>query len=135
MRKIGFSIAAVVVVLGSFTIAANAQYRVLGRANIPFSFEAHGQRFDSGTYELRQLGPHVVRLQDAATGIKGVTLLCTQTVVESEFKIVFDRYGARYFFASLVAPPYQISLPKSDSESELAALGAGMGTVALLVKR
>lgn len=131
MKKIMFSIAAVVLVLSSLTLTAAAQNRVLGRADIPFSFAAHHQTFDAGVYELRQIGAQIVRLQDVKTG-RGVTLLSTQTVGASTLtNIQFRSYGDRQFLAAVVAPSYQISVPKSRPEIEFAAAHMKTTTVAL----
>ena len=81
MKKMSFTIATVVIVLGSLTVTAAAQNRVLGRTDIPFSFAARDQRFNAGTYELRQISTQIICLQDVATG-QGVTLLSPQTIVD-----------------------------------------------------
>ncbi len=133
MKKTSLQIAAAAVVLLSFTLTAAAQNRVLGRANVPFGFAAHGQRFDAGTYELRQIGAQIVRLQDVATG-RGVTLLSNQAIGESTgTEITFRSYGARQFLAAVVAPSYQISLPKSADEQQVEASAAKTKTIALRV--
>jgi hypothetical protein len=134
MKKMSFTIAAVVIVLSSLTVTAAAQNRVLGRAYIPFSFAAHGQRFNAGTYELRQISTQIIRLQEVATG-QGVTLLSPQTIGESSTtNLVFRSYGTRQFLAAVVAPSYQVSIPKSQVEKEVEASAAKMKTVALQVK-
>ena len=133
MKKIGSSIAVVIVIVCSFTVAAAAQNRVLGRADIPFGFSAHGQHFNTGTYELRQVGLQIVRLQEVTTG-RGVTLISPQSIGESSTtNIVFRGYGSRRFLAAVIAPSYQISLPKSQAETEL-AVTANMTTEALRVQ-
>jgi hypothetical protein len=134
MKKTSFSIVAAVVVLSSLTLTAAAQNRVLAQANIPFSFAAHGQTFDAGAYELRQIGAQIVRLQDVATG-QGVTLLSPQTIGKSSTtNLVFRSYGTRQFLAAVVAPSYQVSIPKSQAEKEVEASATKMKTVALQVK-
>jgi hypothetical protein len=133
MKKISFSIAVAVVAL-SFTLTTAAQNRVLGRADIPFTFAVHGQRFTAGTYELRQIGAQIVRLQDVTTG-QGVTLLSSQTIGETRTtSIVFRSYGTRRFLAAVIAPSYQVSIPKSQAEKEIEASAAKVRTVALQIK-
>jgi hypothetical protein len=131
MKKIGFSIVAAVVVLSSLTLTAAAQGRILAQANIPFSFAAHGQTFDAGAYEICQMGAQVVRLQDVKTR-RGVTLLSPQNVgVSTPTKIVFRRYGDRHFLAAVVTTSYQISVPKSRPELEVASARMKTTMVAL----
>ncbi len=123
MKKISLTVAAALLLASSFTTPAAAQHRVLGRANIPFSFTAHGQSFDAGAYELHQLGAQIVRLQEAATG-RGVTLLSSQNVSDSgTTKIVFRSFGTRQILAAVVAPSYSISVPRSPAEAQMAASG------------
>lgn len=129
MKKTSFTIAAVVI-LSSFAITAAAQNRVLSRADIPFAFAAHDQRFEAGAYQLRQIGANIVRFEEVATG-KGVTLLSPQPIGESDTTIVFHRYGTRQFLAAVVAPSYQISLSKSKVEQELASSPTKTTIVAL----
>jgi hypothetical protein len=134
MKKISFSLAVMLVLLGSLAIQAIAQNRVIGRTNIPFSFTANGQQLSAGNYELWQIGMDSVRLQNVATA-KGVTLHIPQDIVDSNaMKFVFHSYGSSAFLASVAAPSDEVSLPKSQSEKELAAAGPDMKTVALQVK-
>ncbi len=133
MKKIGFSIVAVMVV-SSFTWSAAAQDRVLARADIPFTFEAQGQTFGSGSYELLQFGGAFVRLQKAGTHL-GVSLMSPQNITQSSTTMLkFHNYGGRYFLAAVVAPSYQIYLPKSKSEKEMAAAGHIPVTITLALK-
>ncbi len=130
MKKISLSIV-IAVVLSSFSVTAAAQNRVLGRADISFSFAAHNQRFDPGAYELRQLGAQTLRLQNVATG-QGVTLLSPQTIGESPATtLVFRSYGTHRFLAVVKAPSYQVSMPRSAAEKELEAQAGRMKTIAL----
>jgi hypothetical protein len=135
MKTIRFSIVAAIVILSSFTLSAAAQNRVLGRADIPFSFAAHDQSFGAGAYELRQIGAQIVRLQEVTTA-RGVTLISPQAIGEdSTTKIVFRCYGTREFLAAVVAPSYQISVAKSRAEQEAEATTAKVRTVALQAQR
>ncbi len=130
MKKISLAIAAVVV-LSTFTLTAAAQNRVLGRANVPFSFAAHDQRFDAGTYELRQIGAQIVRLQDVASG-RGVTLMSPQAIGESSVtSLTFRSYGTRAFLAAVNAQSYHIAVGKSAAEQDVEASLAKTKTIAL----
>lgn len=136
MKKISFRLAVTLVLLSSFAFQAAAQNRVIGRTNIPFAFTAEGQQLSAGNYELWQIGPDSVRLQNAATS-KGVTLHIRQDIVDSNaMKFVFHSYGSSAFLAAVAAPADEVLLPKSQSEKELAAATAtaNMKTVALQVK-
>ena len=120
MKKIRLLIAVAMVVLPSLT--AVAQNRTLGLADIPFRFTAHGQTFEAGKYELRQIGAHAVRFQRVDTRA-GVTLLSPQNIAKTAAtKIVFRTDGERYDLTAIVAPSYAISLPKTESELAMSKL-------------
>ncbi len=133
MKNISVSIVAVVV-LSSFPVMVAAQNRVLGHADIPFTFEAHGQTFERGSYELRQIGTQVVRLQNVVDG-KGVTLLSSQTIAESgTTTIAFYRDRDRRWLAAVIAPSFQISVARPYREKQSEASAKRTSTVALQVK-
>jgi len=132
MKKISFSFAVMLLGLSSLAVKAAAQNRPLAQTNIPFAFSAEGLQLSAGDYELWQIGDKFVRLQNLATK-KGVTLLCHQgnIVASDAVKIVFRVYDTDHFLAGVVAPSYQISLPKSQSEKQVEASAATAKTVAL----
>lgn len=134
MKKIGLSLAAMLILLSSIAILGAAQNRVLGQVNIPFNFVANGEQLNAGNYQLWQIGTDSVRLQNVASN-KGVTLFLPANIADSNaMKFVFHSYGSSVFLAAVATPSDEMSLPQSRSEKEFAATKADMKTVALQIK-
>ena len=109
---------AVILFLASFTTLAVGQNRVVARLNVPFAFTAHNQDFEHGDYVLRQIGAQTVRCERNGVGI---TLLSPQGISDRDpVKLTFRVVGDRYFLASVTAPSFQITLPVSRVEVNLA---------------
>jgi hypothetical protein len=128
-------ILASVLTLASFAAKAASQDRVLARINIPFAFSVEGQQFRAGDYELRQIGANIVGLENCAT--KHGVILPSRTpgsVASGDGRMIFHVYNTDHFLASVAAPAYETSLPKSDSEKQVEASVAAMRTVAVQVR-
>lgn len=121
-----------VLILASYTVK---QDRVLARINIPFAFSVEGQQFRAGDYELREIGPNIVGLQNRATK-KGVILPSPSpgAVASGDGRMIFHVYNTDHFLAGVAAPSYEISLPESNSEKQVEASVATMRTVAVQVR-
>ena len=135
MKKNSLSLAVALILLSNLSILAVAQNRVLGQANIPFSFVASGEQLSAGNYELWQIGIESVRLQNVATS-KGVTLHLPANIADSRaMEFIFHSNGSSAFLAAVATPSDEISLPPSKREKELASAGSEMKTVALQVQQ
>ncbi len=104
MKNISVSIVAVVV-LSSFPVMVAAQNRVLGQADIPFTFEAHGQTFERGSYE-RQIGTQIYAgLGNADEVMHWLTLAADEKdadVLRLRFDPQMDRYRSDPRFQAIV---------------------------------
>ena len=119
MKKISF---AVIAILTLFASSVLAQDRVIARATVPFSFSVHDKTFAAGTYDVRQLGAGVLRMENKKTW-EGVTIIAAPAVSgEASAKLVFRQYGAQRFLSAIVAPAgaYGAELSTSNMEREVA---------------
>ncbi len=111
---------AIILLLAGCTSVAAAQNRVVARFSIPFGFTAHGQEFDSGEYVLRQIGAQTVRCERTDSAV-GITLISPQSVSDRDpVTLTFRVVGDRYFLSAVKAPSFQIALPLSRIEVDLA---------------
>lgn len=136
MKKISFAIASIVVV-SALTLTAAAQTHQLGKANIPFSFSVHDQTYPAGTYEVRQIGQDLLRLQDVKSGT-GVTLFGGSTIRESvSLKLVFRQYNEGRFLSAIQDNQlgYTAMVPPSQSEREIQKMRKHATIVALQTTR
>jgi len=110
----------------SYTRVAQAQEQVV--FNIPFEFVAGNSMLPAGEYTVQVLGPtHVLQLVDrkdsAASAFLG-TNAAVATEIQSESKLIFQRYGDRYFLSQVwtAGNSRGRQLVKSAREKEMAQI-------------
>jgi hypothetical protein len=106
MKKQAYTVIAMVVLMGSMAVAAQAQNggRPLLRVNIPFQFNVGNKTMPAGDYLVRSVtdeSANVVLKLQSRDGKASAMLL--MTTVEGKAKgsgmLTFNRYGNLYFFA------------------------------------
>jgi hypothetical protein len=144
MKKTAYTMIALLVLVGSVAVAAQAQTsgRAQMRVSIPFQFHVGDATLPAGDYTLRQMNSN----SDAATlqisGKNGVAnsiinMIGASGDNQATTKLVFRRYSNQYYFAEVWIDGEKDGLqaPKSKTEratqKELAALNVKMETVAL----
>ena len=84
--------------------AASAQ-TVHMRAKVPFNFIAAGSTLPAGKYDIQSFGTDetllAIRNQNSSAGILVFSNSCESLNASSSTKLVFHRYGDRYFLAEL----------------------------------
>jgi hypothetical protein len=82
-----------------------AQAQELLAVNIPFDFVAGNTQLPAGEYTVRDSAPtHAIILisrKDSATSAFLVTNAAVSAEPQSESKLVFNRYGERYFLSQV----------------------------------
>jgi hypothetical protein len=144
MKKHAYTMIAMIVIVGSMAVAAKAQ--TSGRtqliANIPFEFSAGNQTLPAGEYTLTQVNPasdHAVLQLKSRDGSASAMVQMGSVIgkAQESAKLVFNHYGARYFFAQAWVDGDNMGLqaPKSRAERniepELAGMKAKTESVAL----
>ena len=85
-------------------VAANAQSRK-ANANVPFDFVAGSRTLPAGHYNIADstTGREVVRISELkqGNGVFAMTILLSSKAAPKESKLVFHRYGNRYFLAEI----------------------------------
>lgn len=123
-------------------LAAPAVYSQLNPAllaEIPFTFEANNQTLPAGQYMVKAGPvPSVIELHcyDCRARIFVATNAVRSSDVIGEGKLVFQRYGNRYFLRQIwaVGTDTGREVPMSKAERELARSGGPDETVALAVR-
>ena len=141
MKKTAYTMIALLVLVGSMAVAAQAQTsgRAQVRVNIPFQFHVGNTMMAAGEYTIQQLDANSAALRisskDGANAI--VNMIGALSGTQSMSKLTFRRYGKKYYFAEVWIDGEKDGLqaPKSKAEratqKELAALNVRMETVAL----
>jgi hypothetical protein len=144
MKQTAYTMIALLVLVGSMAVAAQAQNS--GRrhlvANIPFQFNAGDATLPAGEYTITQVNPASDRavVQIRTKGGSRTAMLQMGSVIGKTAdltSLVFHRYGNKYFLAQawIEGESEGLSAPRSRSEratqKELAALKVAMETIAL----
>ena len=147
MRKQVYTMIALIFLIGSMAVAAQAQNsgRMRMTADIPFEFSVGNKDLPAGEYEVTEVNPAsqpvVLRLRNK-NGSAGVLLQTNAVIGQSResAKLIFNRYGTRYFFAQawMDLESTGLQAPKSRTERaierELAAIKPATETVALRIR-
>ena len=148
MRRQAYTVIALLVLVGSMAVAAQAQTGSRTRlvANIPFEFTVGNKTLPAGEYQLRSIAGNsvnaVLLMQDR--DCKAETLVQMQTVIgkpQKTVKLIFHAYGNQYFFAEAwvdgESAGLQAAKPKAERaiEHELAGVKPTIITVGLIARR
>ena len=96
------------------------------KVNIPFSFNVGKATMPAGEYSVRGLGPEgnviSIRNSDKAEYSLTLALACQSLKTPEQSKLVFHRYGDRYFLAQIwtAGKNWGREFPKSRRETEMA---------------
>src|SRR3954451_13156115 len=110
------------IVVALSVVAAQAQTKVMIKANVPFDFTVGNNRLESGTYTVSQLATNV----DAWYNENGRGLFMIKTIPSGKtlspdtYKLVFHRYGDEYFLSQIWSEGESQEVPITQREKRLA---------------
>ena len=119
----------IAIVLGTFLLAAlpaKAEVRI----TIPFDFSVGQASLPAGTYKVARTGAAYTLLQLRHEEGKGDAFAATNSIqsnreaVSDQDKLVFHRYGSRYFLAQLWIHGSSVGfeLPKAKAERQISKI-------------
>lgn len=114
---------AVLAILAS-TRVAQAQDLIV--VNIPFDFTAGDAQLPAGEYTVKMVGPtnHLLLIsrRDAGESAFIPSHPAAAAQIQTETKLIFNRYGERYFLSEVWRAGYRAGqqVPKSGREKEMA---------------
>ena len=143
MKKTAYTMIALLVLVGSMALAAQAQTG--GRrmiANIPFQFNVGDKTMPAGEYTVTQINPSSDRavLQLRSKDGRSAAMIQMNEVIgkaRESARLVFNCYGNQHYFAQAwtSADASGLEAPKAKAErsvqKELAALNVRVETVAI----
>jgi hypothetical protein len=121
-KKIGLLLGALTLLM---TVAASAGTIKL-RANVPFNFIVNGATLPAGEYAIETMDEQgfVLSIRDLNSTAKSLIVVhsCQSLAVMQETKLIFHRYGDRYFLNKVWVSGNNIGheLPASPRETEVA---------------
>ncbi len=124
----------IVVALG--VVAAQAQSNAMLKGTVPFAFTIGDQNLPAGTYTVNSMGSELQSWYDQNG--KGLCIVHTVPMGKeadlSTYKLVFHRYGDRYFLSEIWNAGKSHEVRISDQEKELAKAKEKFQTVAVLMQ-
>jgi hypothetical protein len=137
------TLVAILILVGALTVSAQAQtaggQKVV--ANIPFAFNAGNTNLPAGKYVITVLNPSSDRKILQIRNTKGSSAIVQTTAetgnISDDAKLVFQRYGDRYFFAQvqMAGDATTFAAVKSNTEraEKLAIAGTRKQSVVVIV--
>ena len=145
MKKQAYTMIALLVLVGSMAVAAQAQ--TSGRnqliANIPFEFNVGSKTLPAGEYTVRQIYPAsdhaVLLLRDKAGNSAMIQMNTAVGKANEQARLVFSCYGGQHYFSQAWTSGEATGLEASPSRaerraSEIAGLKSKTESVALRVR-
>jgi hypothetical protein len=120
--KLRSSLFAVTLVATSWTPASHAQDLEMSlEVNVPFAFENGTQHFAAGLYTIRMEEPHILVIRSRSQSGLTMTWFDQDLTPSKTTKVVFQRYGDRYFLSEiwLTGDVTHTYIPPSKTEKEL----------------
>jgi hypothetical protein len=117
-----------------FTIGGALEAQTIRmQATVPFAWEASGRHLNAGKYEIsRDPATNVMQIGDLAHRTGSFALLTPSSAKNSATRLVFHRYGNKYFLAEVVAPGVgvgKLSVSRAEKEAMRSEDGREMATV------
>jgi hypothetical protein len=148
MKRQAYTMIALIVLVGSVAVAAQAQTSGRTRliANIPFEFSVGNKTLPAGEYTVSQVNPasdHAV-LQLRSKNNRASAMIQMDSVIgkaQESANLIFHRYGDQYFFAQAWVDGDNSGLEATKSraeratERELAGIKAKTEAVALSARQ
>lgn len=144
MKRQAYTVIAMIVLVGAMAVVTNGQAVRHARmnANIPFEFNVGDKILPPGEYIVRQLNPDsdvsILQIRSQENGdTTTVQMITAVSKVQDSTKLVFRRYGNKYFFAEawVAGDSNGLQAPRSRAERavqrELAGIKPTAETVAL----
>ena len=136
MKKHTLLLGLSLLLIGTVAYARNLNLKV----NVPFDFVVNGATLPSGEYSVQGLGMgNAISIRKADHTAKAMVLgtRCESPKTSEKSKLVFHRYGNRYFLAQIWMAGDNVSeeLPKSRLETEIAQSRAAAEVVLVAALR
>jgi hypothetical protein len=144
MNKKVYMLLSVAMLVAALAVPLSAQTVTL-TANIPFAFTIGNKTLPAGEYSIRNDGnPYVVMFQGEEHHTGALSMVSHESVVTTDHpaaatKLVFNRYGDRYFLSKVVngyaATGFVLPMPKAEKELAKTASANRFEVLAAMAKR
>jgi hypothetical protein len=90
------------------------------QANVPFDFIVGDRVLPAGTYKITEQSAGIIMIQNKDTHVTAMSLAEGDDATKGN-KLVFDRYGDRYFLSEVLCPGSNLTVQIPVSKMEKAA--------------
>jgi hypothetical protein len=94
---------------------------MIGRMDVPFSFETGAKHFAPGVYTIRMQNAHALLIRGLSTSGLALASIEDNGVAAKAGKAVFQRYGNRYFLqeVQIAGKSRHLPLPPTKKQDQL----------------
>jgi hypothetical protein len=113
----------IVTVLGLLALATSMHAQDFVRVSVPFDFSVGGQSLPTSTYEISRvytLNPEILLVRNLNDQSQAKLVVAKTDEIAGQPKLVFHRYGEKYFLVGIVTQDVSYDLPPSKAEQRLA---------------
>lgn len=121
ISKVSATLSAAVLVFAGMTVTAQAQINQQVRVQVPFAFEQGSTHFAPGQYTISLQSENLLLVRGDKSGSYSISSHGENLNPADKTKVVFDRYGDRYFLHQIwmAGQTTHIECPKSRQEKSL----------------
>jgi hypothetical protein len=112
----------IVTTLGMLALAMSMHAQDLVRVSVPFDFTVGGQNLPHSTYEISRVettNMEMLSVRNLEDQSETELVLAKTNETVGEPKLLFDRYGGKYFLAGIVTQDGSYDLPQTKAEQRL----------------
>ena len=113
------ALATLVAAIASLTPAMHAQMNLTARVDVPFQFDYGKKHFGPGVYTISKDGPNFLTvLSRNGGGAMAIVQTDSEPNLRSGEKVIFHKYGDRYFLAEVLIADRGERITVSESNAE-----------------
>jgi hypothetical protein len=117
----------IVTLLGLLALATGLHAQDIVRAHVPFDFSVAGQSLPTSNYEISRIEDQTeetLAIRNLNDRSECKLVLARTSADAGQPKLVFDRYGGKYFLVGIVTQDGSYDLPQSKVEQRLVSHAA-----------
>jgi len=116
-----------ITLLGLLALAIGLHAQDSVRANVPFDFSVGGQNLPTSNYEISRIEDQTeetLAIRNLNNQSESKLVLARTNDATGQPKLVFDRYGGKYFLVAIVTQDGSYDFPQSKAEQRLVSHAA-----------
>jgi len=112
------ALATLVAAIASLTPAMHSQVRPTAKVNVPFPFDYGTEHFGPGAYTIEMENPNLLIVRSRNDGAMAIVQTDSEPNLSGGNKVIFHKYGDRYFFAEVVLADRGDRITVNESNAE-----------------